>query len=63
VKFKNVHGGDKCMYASENRKGANVKFTTCNDNTPKMLWRTRSDGSYESAAYPGMCVRAGSHAC
>lgn len=63
VKFKNKHGGDKCMYASENKKGAAVKFTTCNDNTAKMLWRKRGDGSYESAAYPGLCPRKGGSAC
>jgi len=63
VKVKNKYGGDKCMYASENRKGANVKFTTCKDDSDKMFWRKRSDDSYESAAYPGLCPRVGGSAC
>lgn len=63
VKFKNKLGGDKCLYASENRKGAQVKFTSCSSNSPQILWRKRSDGSHESAANPGLCPRKGAYAC
>jgi len=63
VKFKNKDGGDKCMHAPEGRAGAKVKFASCSGSDIGLFWQKRSDGSYESAAHPGLCARKGGGAC
>jgi len=51
----------RCLSASGGRN-ANLTFINCDDDSSYLLWTKRGDGSYESAAYPGLCPRMGSGA-
>lgn len=66
VKFRSADardaGIDACMYATGAR-GAMVKFKSCSDDSSYMTWRKRSDGNYESSAYPGLCPARGGARC
>jgi len=48
----------KCLSASGGRD-ANLTFSECSDSSTQLRWMKRPDGSYESAAYPGLCPRQG----
>jgi len=57
IQIKNVMQG-KCLSASGGR-GANLTFSECSDSSTQLRWMKRPDGSFESAAYPGLCPRQG----
>jgi len=57
VKFRNVLQ-DKCLTASDGESG-NLTFSSCDGNSPGLLWTRFVDGSYKSVAYPGRCPLMG----
>jgi len=55
TKFRSLNQ-ERCISAGSD-KDATLTFSDCGDNSDQLLWRLRSDGSYESLAYPGSCAR------
>ena len=57
TKFKSLNQ-ERCLSARSD-ENATLTFADCDDNSDQLLWRKRSDGSYESLAHPDYCPRAG----